>query len=147
MNRRQSREAGFLIAFEQSFTCQNAEAIAELAKEYREFEFDAYSLVLAKGVAENREQIDRLISENLKDWKLGRISKVSLAILRCCIYEFRIGKTVPEEIAINEAVELSKKYSMPEDTSFVNGVLGSISRSEKNENKKEEEPGEKKQDE
>ncbi|HOP10343.1 MAG TPA: transcription antitermination factor NusB [Oscillospiraceae bacterium] len=144
MNRRESREAGFLIAFEQSFTGQDIEAITELAKEYREFKYDTYSLELAKGVAENRDQIDNFITENLKDWTLGRISKVSLAILRCCIYEFKIGKTVPEEIAINEAVELSKKYSLPEDTAFVNGILGSISRIEK---KQEEEPDEKKQDE
>jgi len=142
MNRRESREAGFLIVFEQSFKQESIESIVELAKEHREFKFDAYSLELAKGVAENREEIDRFITENLKDWALGRISKVSLAILRCCIYEFKIGKTVPEEIAINEAVELSKKYSMPEDTSFVNGILGSVSRAEK-----KEESGEKKQDE
>lgn len=146
MNRRESREAGFLIAFEQSFTHQEVDAITELAKEYREFQYDAYSLALARGVAENRDQIDRFISENLKDWALGRISKVSLAILRCCIYEFKIGKTVPEEIAINEAVELSKKYSLPEDTAFVNGILGSISRAEKKENPNEE-TGEKQQDE
>ena len=99
---------------------------------------------MAKGVAENCSQIDQFISENLKDWALGRISKVSLAILRCCIYEFKIGKTVPEEIAINEAVELSKKYSLPEDTAFVNGVLGSVSRAGKPEKAEE---TEKKQDE
>jgi N utilization substance protein B len=144
MNRRESREAGSLIAFEQSFTLQEVDAITALAKQYRDFEFDDYSLTLARGVAENREQIDKFISENLKDWTLGRISKVSLAILRCCIYEFKFGKTVPEEIAINEAVELSKKYSLPEDTKFVNGILGSISRGEKNE---KEEPAENKQDE
>jgi len=145
MNRRESREAGFLLVFEQSFTGEEIDSIAKLAKEYRDFQYDAYSLKLAKGVTENREQIDQFISENLKDWTLGRISKVSLAVLRCCIYEFKIGKTVPEEIAINEAVELSKKYSMPEDTAFVNGILGSISRAGKTE--KEEESGEKKQDE
>lgn len=144
MNRRESREAGFLIVFEQSFTNQSVDAIIELAKEYRDFEFDAYSLALAKGVAENRDEIDQFISENLKDWALVRISKVSLAILRCCIYEFKFGKTVPEEIAINEAVELSKKYSLPEDTKFVNGILGSISRGVKSE---KEEPEETKQDE
>ena len=131
MNRRESREAGFLIVFEQSFTGQTVESIVAMAKEYREFKFDDYSISLAKGVEQNRDQIDIFISENLKDWALARISKVSLAILRCAIYEFKIGNTIPEEISINEAVELSKKYSQPEDTAFVNGVLGSISRSVK----------------
>lgn len=139
MNRREAREAGFLIVFEQSFTNQDVDVITELAKEYRDFEFDSYSLALAKGVAENRVEIDKFISENLKDWTLVRISKVSLAILRCCIYEFKFGKTVPDEIAINEAVELSKKYSLPEDTKFVNGILGSISRGVKNEKEESEE--------
>ena len=131
MNRRESREAGFLIVFEQSFTRQTVESIVALAKEYREMKFDDYSLSLAKGVEQNRDQIDVFITENLKDWVLDRISKVSLAILRCAIYEFKVGKTIPEEISINEAVELSKKYSLPEDTTFVNGVLGSISRAVK----------------
>lgn len=117
-----------MIVFEQSFTGQTVESVVALAKEYREFVFDDYSLSLAKGVEQNRDRIDVFITEHLKDWTLNRISKVSLAILRCAVYEFKIGNTVPEEISINEAVELSKKYSMPEDTAFVNGVLGSISR-------------------
>ncbi len=143
MNRRESREAGFLIVFEQSFTEKTVESIVELAREHREFKFDAYSLELAKGVAVNRVEIDKFISENLKDWTLKRISKVSHAILLCCIYEFEFGN-IPVEIAINEAVELSKKYSLPEDTKFINGILGSISRADKNE---KEVPGETKHDE
>lgn len=128
MNRRKSREAGFLILFEYSFGHGSVDEIAELAREVRDFEFDDYSVQLARGAADNLPQIDGLIEKNLKDWSIKRISKVSLAILRCAIYEFYISHNVEPEISINEAVELSKKYSLPEETSFVNGVLGSVSR-------------------
>ncbi|HNX14686.1 MAG TPA: transcription antitermination factor NusB [Oscillospiraceae bacterium] len=143
MNRKESREAGFLIVFEQSFTEETVESIVELAREHREFKYDDYSFELAKGVAVNRAEIDKYISENLKDWTLKRISKVAHAILLCCIYEFKFGN-IPVEVAINEAVELSKKYSLPEDTKFINGILGSISRADKSE---KEVPVETKQDE
>ena len=78
------------------------------------------------GIEKNLEEIDNLIKANLKEnWKIERISKIDLSILRLAIYEIKY-KEIPYKVAINEAVELAKKYG--EDTSiiFVNGILASI---------------------
>ena len=78
---------------------------------------------------EHEEEIDAKISENLKKgWKISRISKVSLALLRLAVYEILYRDDVPTSVSINEAVELSKKYTVKEDTSFINGVLGSVAK-------------------
>lgn len=80
------------------------------------------------GVEENKEEILDLISKNLKkDWSIQRISKVNLAILKIAIYEIRY-KDIPFKVAINEAVELAKRYGDEAAPLFVNGVLASIVR-------------------
>lgn len=131
LTRRESREAAFLLIFEYETRRAEGIDIRDLAPESAEsfgLAYDDYSLALAGGVGDNLEALDAIIQRHLKDWKIGRISKVSLAVLRCCVYEFFVGRLVDAEISINEAVELSKKYALPEETSFVNGVLGSVSR-------------------
>ena len=71
-----------------------------------------------------------MISKNLKaGWKINRISKVSLALLRLAVYEMLYRDDVPVSVSINEAVELSKKYTVKDDTSFINGVLGAVAKS------------------
>ena len=87
-----------------------------------------YSLEIQK--PENKEQIDKLIEKNLKsDWKIERISKMDLSILRLAIYEINY-KELPYKVAINEAVELAKKYGEDTSKKFVNGVLASIVKEE-----------------
>ncbi len=79
-----------------------------------------------KGVKQNEENINKLITEKLKDvWQLERISKVNISILKIAIYEIIYTK-VPYKVAINEAVELAKKYGEDNSSSFINGVLASI---------------------
>lgn len=78
------------------------------------------------GIEKNKEEILDLISKNLKkDWTLQRISKVNIAILKIAIYEIKY-KDIPFKVAINEAVELAKKYGDEAAPVFVNGVLASI---------------------
>lgn len=78
------------------------------------------------GIKKNNEQIDSKITDNLKTgWKLERISKIDLSILRLAIYEI-IYKDVPFKVAINEAVELAKKYGEDNSPKFVNGILASV---------------------
>lgn len=78
------------------------------------------------GIQENIDEIDGKIEENLKsDWKIERISKIDLSILRLAIYEIKY-KDVPFKVAINEAVELAKKYGEDSSKKFVNGVLASV---------------------
>ena len=72
------------------------------------------------------EEIDKLINENTKGWKTSRMNKVDLSILRLAVYEMKWDEDVPESVAINEAVELAKKYSGDDGPSFVNGVLAKL---------------------
>lgn len=69
------------------------------------------------------EEIDELLNTHSKGWKTGRMNKVDLSILRLALYEMKWDEDVPEGVAINEAVELAKKYSGDDGPSFVNGVL------------------------
>lgn len=78
------------------------------------------------GINENLEEILKDIEQNLKeDWKLNRISKMDLSILKLAIYEIKYNE-IPYKVAINEAVELAKKYGEDKSKNFVNGILASI---------------------
>ena len=78
------------------------------------------------GINQNKEVIENLIEKNLKkDWKMERISKVDLCILKLAIYEIKY-KEIPFKVVINEAVELAKKYGEDNSKVFVNGILASI---------------------
>lgn len=83
------------------------------------------------GIKENKEEIEKLISSNLKEkWSMDRISKIDLSILKLAIFELVYSK-LPYKVAINEAVELAKKYGEDSSKSFVNGVLASIVKEKK----------------
>ena len=83
------------------------------------------------GIKENKDRIEKLISENLKEkWTIERISKIDIAILKVAIYEL-IYSELPYKIVINEAVELAKKYGDDSSRAFVNGVLASVVKKEK----------------
>jgi len=78
------------------------------------------------GIEDNKKEIDSKIEQNLKqEWKIERISKIDLSILRLAIYEI-LYKEVPFKVAINEAVELAKKYGEDASKKFVNGILASV---------------------
>lgn len=91
-------------------------------------EESAFMERMFSGVVENAAEIDRRIEENACGWKLERISRVDLAILRLATCELMHGKT-PQAVVINEAVEMARQYSGEKSPQFVHGVLGSISRS------------------
>ena len=82
------------------------------------------------GIENNKEEIDEQIKKNLKEnWKIERVSKIDLSILRLAIYEIKY-KQIPFKVAINEAVELAKKYGEDTSKNFVNGILASIVKEE-----------------
>ena len=83
---------------------------------------------LVKGTLCNIEKIDNTIEKNLKSWKMDRIAKVYLSILRLAIYEIFYRDDIPDSVAINEAVELGKAYGTDDSGSFINGVLGRVAR-------------------
>lgn len=85
-----------------------------------------YMLNKAKAVIEKTEEIDQMINDNATGWKTGRMNKVDLSILRLAVYEMKWDDDVPVKVAINEAVELAKRFSGDEGPAFVNGVLGKL---------------------
>lgn len=128
MNRRQARESAFSILFETLFLEDNWEDLVKFARELYVLSFNSYSKSLIKGVIDMRKDLDDKIAPYLRGWDISRISRVSLAILELAFYEILYVDEVKPPIAINEAVELAKKYASPEDASFINGVLGSLVR-------------------
>ena len=74
------------------------------------------------------DKIDKYITENSKDWKINRIAKVDLAVLRIAISEILYNESIPASVSINEAVEISKKYSNEDSHKFINGILGTVLR-------------------
>jgi len=79
-------------------------------------------------IAEKKAVIDKLIDEHVTGWKTTRMNKVDLTILRLAVYEMKWDDDIPVKVAINEAVELSKKFSGDDGPSFVNGVLAKLAK-------------------
>ena len=100
----------------------------ELFREYPDEQQRAYIHRLTTLTAMHREEIDALIERHAKGWRVSRISKTALAVLRCAVCEILYMDDIPNAAAINEAVELCKGYDEPDTVSFVNGVLGGIMR-------------------
>lgn len=127
--RSEEREQAFCLLFQSLF---NTDENFEIYEENIESVGD-YARSIALGVEEKKDILDELIEKYSKGWKVKRLPKVNLAILRLAAYEILFVDDVPESVAINEAVELAKKYSGESDYSFINGVLGALVKSEVNE--------------
>ena len=77
---------------------------------------------------ENLKEINELIKEYSSEWKLNRIAKIDIAIMRLAITEMKYDDDIPVSVSINEAIELCKKYSSDDSHKFINGILGNINR-------------------
>ena len=88
----------------------------------------AYIARLVTLIDEHRDEIDDQIRTYARGWKIERISKTALAVLRCALCEILYMEDIPDSAAINEAVELAKGYDEPDTVAFVNGVLGGFMR-------------------
>ena len=146
MTRTNARELAVQLTFMKDF--QNASA-AELQKaffdrsyydslsrelrlygEFPDEKQQTYICSVVDGVQAHREELDGYISRYSVGWKLERISRTALAVMRCAICEILYMEDIPNAAAINEAVELDKKYDEPDTVAFVNGVLGGFMRGE-----------------
>lgn len=129
MTRSEAREQAFILVFEKSFNQEDTlDTIIENAQAGRELIVDKFSYRLAGETYGHLEAVDALIEQYSTKWKLGRIVKVSLSILRMSISEMLFLEEVPVSVSINEAVEIAKKYATEDDASFVNGVLGAVAK-------------------
>lgn len=133
VSRYESREQAFILCFEMLFPGNDDiyELFETAAESLEDFSVSDYAKKTVIGVESHKDELDAIIEKYLKaGWKLSRIPKVALAIMRIAIYEMKYEKTVPISVSINEAVELTKKYTI-NDSGFVNGILGAVSRNEK----------------
>lgn len=130
MDRTDARAAAMKLAYEWEMGGDGGEYTRTdlLGIQPGETESD-YMEALVSGVMEHVNQIDETIARYAKGWKLDRIMRVDLSILRVAIYEICYTE-LPKAVAVNEALELARTYSTPEAISFINGVLGTLVRSE-----------------
>lgn len=134
MSRRELREHLFLMLFRRDF--YETEELKEQMEFYLEqlekpLEKDlAYLEKKFQNVLEHMEELDEKISFVATGWKLNRMGKVELTILRLAVYEMEYDEDVPVKVAINEAVELAKKYGEDNSAGFVNGVLAKVAKDE-----------------
>ena len=131
MSRRSARKNAFFLLFQMDFNqadeydqvrdiffAEKDEAVEDVDR--------AFILNIVEGVRANQEEIDKIVGGYAKGWHTDRMSKVDLAILRVAIFELCFGKETPVGVAINEAVELAKKFSSDEAPAFINGILGKV---------------------
>ena len=128
MNRTELREQVFKLLFRVEFNSKEDMAEQEeLFTETSDHEFskaDAdYVRDKYEKIAEKLPEIDEAINKETSGWDTGRMAKVELTIIRLTIYEIKYDDTVPTGVAINEAVELAKKFGQDGSSAFVNGVL------------------------
>lgn len=156
MNRKKSRETTMKLLFESMIKGEDYKTILDDLKESNEKEDSAMELLgikreadpedtsleevdmgyvvnMMKNIQENETMLDEKIKKYLKGWKINRISKVELAILRLCTYEILFEEDIPERVSINEAIELTKKYCDDKSKNYINAVLDNIAKEGKGE--------------
>lgn len=146
MTRSTAREIAMHCSFSLGFTLQTADELLEerLTQEtfeswksedsiYEKFPNGPqleYIRELVRGVGEHGAELDEYISRYAKNWQFARIPRTAAAIMRVSMYEILYMPNIPNRAAINEAVEIAKKYEEPKVVSFLNGILGSFVREE-----------------
>lgn len=133
MGRAEIREHIFRILFAREFheeaeMQEQKELYFELLRTEREVraEDEAYITEKSRKIEERIPEIDALLNEHTSGWKTGRMNKADLTVLRLAVYEMKWDDDIPVKVAINEAIELAKKYGGKEGPAFVNGVLAKI---------------------
>jgi N utilization substance protein B len=126
--RRRARELAIQVLFHMEYNPGDpGESFERVCKSFGPpKEIRPYSREVVVGVWENRTDLDRLISRSSKNWRVERMSRVDINILRIAIYEVLYMKDVPPKVSIDEAVELGKRYGTEESGAFINGILDHI---------------------
>ncbi len=129
MTRRELREAVLQMLFETEFRSDELpEDIFMISAENREYA-DSDKNEIRKiyfDILAHKEEIDALINACSSGWKTSRITKLSLSIMRLCVYEMMYRDDIPVSVSLNEAIELSKTFDEPKAKSFINGVLNGV---------------------
>ena len=130
MTRTIAREWLLKLIFEAEFQKElTAEEIYESAREFEDFEDDDYVKEALFGILSRKEELDAEIGRHAHGWSVGRISKLSLSIMRICVYEMKYMLDIPMSVSMDVAVELAKKYDNAETApAFINGIVNAVSK-------------------
>ncbi len=132
--RRRSREAVLQFLFQDDFKGFETDSEQDLEQRFADFcslyeiqkKARPYAATLLQGVYDNRQEVDAVISERASNWRLERIDVTDRNILRIAVYEMIHQQDVPPEVAINEAVEIAKRFCADDSPAFVNGILDAV---------------------
>ncbi len=131
--RRKSRELAlqFLYGHDvQEGSCAEEDLLARLNEFFISFQADVKSIPYAEqlivGICQHRKEIDSLLSRASHNWRVERMAAVDRNILRIAAYEMQYGEDVPATVAINEALEIAKRYAEPDSVGFINGILDGL---------------------
>lgn len=124
MKRREAREKSLQALYQIDIANSNAEEAMESVLDGAPT--DEYFKKLVMGITENREQIDVMIRDNLENWTLERLANIDRNLLRIAVYEMVHSEDVPVSVAMNEAIEIAKKFGDDQSSSFVNAVLSKV---------------------
>ncbi len=129
MKRRRAREYALQMLFQSEFGGEEFDPAGFWKDKDEDRAVMEYASSIAKGTLENIERIDDEIRRAAEHWAIERMAAVDRNILRAAAYELLFREDIPPAVAINEALEIAKKYSSSESVSFINGILDRISRS------------------
>ena len=128
-----SREHALKILYQFDITKRPIDAVLESywqAEETKDKEIIAYANLLAQGISGRIQDIDQKISDYATNWQIKRMAIIDRNVMRIGLYELQHASDIPPKVAINEAVELAKKYGDLESSKFVNGILDKIHKKE-----------------
>jgi len=124
MKRHEAREKAFQTLFQ--IDINDIEPVIAINNILENEKNDAFLTYLVEGVINNKQSIDETISEHLENWSLSRLASVERTVLRIATFEILFAEDIPENVSINEAVELANKFGEEKSGKFVNGVLSKI---------------------
>ncbi|MHC5252456.1 transcription antitermination factor NusB [Listeria kieliensis] len=127
MKRREARERALQALFQMELNEMTAEQAIENIMDGEE---EAYVEKLVFGVTEHKQELDEKITAHLDNWKLDRLNKVDLSILRVGTFEMLFLDDVPDRVSLNESIEIAKVYSDEKASKFINGVLANIAKND-----------------
>ena len=135
MARKTARQVAMQLIYQYELGGEGVSSTIEDSMDKPDLDADdmAYIQAMLDGTGEKQQELDELIGRYAVGWSLERIAKVDLSILRLALYEMLFCESIPQGVSINEAIELAHTFSTPEAASFINGILGSVSRAPKEE--------------
>ena len=128
--RRKGRELALQALYQIEITADPSVGAVDLFLQHFEGNAQAkeFARRLVSGVVNQRAEIDRLIAECTENWKLGRLAKVDLVVLRVATYELVFCPDIPSSVSMDEAIEIGKRFGSAESATFINGVLDHVAR-------------------